>query len=164
MRRGRCWLDTVIVGLIRGYACGRGFQFLCPAHIVFGIEDFYKVIAKDRRGPGLAGRTKVMAFDIRGTLGKAAKGKRPLLSVPQISLPTRLIEIRIKPNSDTTIEMTFDRGWVIHMRLHNADSDVKTTGLKWDVTLSGMPNGLYEQEQPWLPRSDGDLICTYDFI
>ncbi len=130
----------------------------------FGIEDFYKVIAKDRRGLGLAGRTKVMAFDIRGTLGKAVKGKRPLLSVPQISLPTRLIEIRIKPNSDTTIEMTFDRGWVIHMRLHNADSNVKTTGLKWDVTLSGMPNGLYEQEQPWLPCSDGDLICTYDFI
>ncbi|MBB3279879.1 hypothetical protein FHX70_001829 [Slackia isoflavoniconvertens] len=28
-------LDTSIVGLIRGYACRRGFQlFSCPAHIV----------------------------------------------------------------------------------------------------------------------------------
>ncbi len=36
MRRGPRWLDAVIVGLVRGYACRRGFQFLCPVHIVFG--------------------------------------------------------------------------------------------------------------------------------
>ena len=117
----------------------------------FGSDDFYKLIAKDIRGKGIAGRTKVMAFNMYGTLGRPAKGRRPFHPVRQIKMPTRLIEIRVKPRSKTTLLMTFDEGWSISMRLHSADSKVMRTGLKWDVQLLGMPNGLYEQEQPWLP-------------
>lgn len=36
-------LDTDIVGLIRGYACRRGSDFLCPAHIVFWARSAFKV-------------------------------------------------------------------------------------------------------------------------
>ena len=128
----------------------------------FGTNDFYKVIAKDIRSKGMAGRTKVMAFNMKNTLGKPAKTKRPLHSIPQTGLPTRLIEVGMKQRSNTTIEIIFDKGWTIHMRLHSADTKVKTTGLKWDVTLYGMPNGLYEQEQPWLPRSESP--SQYEYI
>lgn len=132
----------------------------------FGTDDFYKLIAKDRRGEGVAGRTKVMAFNMYGTLGHSAKGKRSLHSIPQIKMPTRLIEVCIKPKSKTTLLMTFDEGWTISMRLHSADTKVKRTGLKWDVQLVGMPNGLYEQEQPWISHIDAlpSILPSTDYV
>ena len=120
----------------------------------FGSDDFYKVIAKDRRGKGIAGSTEVVAFNMNGTLGQSAKERRSIRSIPRVKMPSRLIEACIKPGSHTTILMTFDEGWAISMRLHSADSKVSRTGLKWDVQLAGMPNGLYKQAQPWLTQSD----------
>ena len=123
-----------------------------PAKLVgyfFGVQDFYKVIAKDRRGVGRAGLTKVMAFNLNGSLGRDAKGKKALHAIRRTSLPSRLVEIRPKAGTSTTLEMIFDGGWTISMRLHSADSRIKLTGLKWDIQLIGMPTGLYEQERPW---------------
>lgn len=107
----------------------------------FGVEDFYKIIAKDKRRNGTPGTTKVMAFNINGTLGQASSGVRPLHSVKRIKMPS------------TTILITFDENWSVSMRLHNADSKVKRTGLKWDVQLKGMPADMYQQEQPWHARN-----------
>ena len=123
-----------------------------PARLVgyfFGVQDFYKVIAKDKRARGSAGMTKVMAFNLGGTLGQAAAGKRPLHKVRQIALPSRLIEVTMKKGSRTTLLLTFSDGWAISMRLHSADTLVKKTGLKWDVQLQGLPPEMLVQSQPW---------------
>lgn len=119
----------------------------------FGLDDFYKAIAKVRRCAGSAGLTKVLAFNLNGTLGRSCGQARPIHPVRRVSLPTRLIEIGLKPGSTTTLIMTFNGGWSIKMRLHSADSQVRTTGLKWDVQLEGEPTDLYDQERPWLPGS-----------
>lgn len=116
----------------------------------FGKDDFYKVIAKDSRKKDSYGLTKVMAFNVKGTLGRSCGKTHPIHPVKTIPLPSRLIEIGFKENSFTTLIMTFDKGWTLSMRLHNADKRVKETGLKWDIQLIGMPTGLYEQEQPWI--------------
>lgn len=124
-----------------------------PAKLVgyfFGMQDFYKVIAKDRRGSNQAGLTKVMAFNMNGTLGKDGDDNPSLIALRKTALPGRLIEVRMKDNSLSTLIMTFDGGWSISMRLHTADSEIKRTGLKWDVQLEGVPSGIYEQEQPWI--------------
>ena len=119
-----------------------------PARLVgyfFGVQDFYKVIAQDSTAT-----TKVMAFNLTGTLGQpAAGGKKPVAKVRQISLPSRLIEVVKK--SSTTLLLTFDGGWAISMRLHNAETMVRRTGLKWDVQLRGMPPDMFIHVQPWQP-------------
>ena len=118
----------------------------------FGTKDFYKAIARDNIAHGSAGITEMMAFNLEGTLGKSLGAIRPLHPVRKVSLPTRLIEIGMKPGSSTTLIMTFNDGWSIKMRLHSADSKVKTTGLKWDVQLEGVPSGLFDQEKAWIPE------------
>lgn len=115
----------------------------------FGHEDFYKVIAMDRRVGQQSGLTKTMAFNMHGTLGKASGSARPIRSLKKVLLPDKLITIGRKDNSNTTIEIVLSKGWVVKMRLHSADKAIKTTGLKWDVTLAGMPTDIYMQERTW---------------
>lgn len=123
-----------------------------PARLVryfFGTNDFYKVIAQDRRQPGDAGITRVLPFNMGGTLGRQLGDARPLYQLPRTMLPSRLIEVRRCEGSKTTLQMIFDRGWAVSMRLHSADSRVKRTGLKWDVQLVGMPHDVQPQVRPW---------------
>lgn len=115
----------------------------------FGSKDFYKVISLER-----ISQTKVVAFNMSGTLNSAVEGHKPINKIPVLHMPTRLIEVRFKEKntgeiSKTTLTMVFDGGWTIDMRLHNADSKVKTTGLKFDVQLQGNPHGIYQQQRSW---------------
>lgn len=133
--RRLCELDESVPSKLLGY--------------FFGVEDFYKIIAKDRRRGGTPGTTKVMAFNINGQLGRSGSGVKPLHPVKHIKMPSRLLDIRIKKGTKTTLLITFDESWAVSMRLHSADSKVKRTGLKWDVQLKGMPSDMYQQEQSW---------------
>ncbi len=115
----------------------------------FGAQDFYKIISieKDRQ-------TKVTAFNMNGTLNNPSIGTVPIYKVKKIHYPTRLVDIRFKKerngqDSKTTISLIFDSGWQINMRLHNADTKVKMTGLKFDVQLAGQPNDIYQQQRSW---------------
>ena len=115
----------------------------------FGSKDFYKVISLES-----SSQTKVVAFNMSGTLNRPIGRHKPLNKIPALHMPTRLIEIRFKERntgeiSKTTLSMVFDGGWTIDMRLHNADSKVKTTGLKFDVQLQGNPHGIYQQQRSW---------------
>ena len=133
------------------------FSNLCKQHddvpqkllsYFFGSQDFYKIISleKDKQ-------TKVVAFNMNGTLNKSSEDVKPLYKVKRIHYPTRLVDIRFKKLkegfSNTTISIIFDEGWQIDMRLHNADSKVKITGLKFDVQLAGQPNDIYQQQRSW---------------
>lgn len=114
----------------------------------FGSKDFYKIISleKDKQ-------TKVVAFNMNGTLNASSQNEKSIYKVKRIHYPTRLVDIRFKQKgcviSKTTISIIFDGGWQIDMRLHNADSKVKMTGLKFDVQLAGQPNDIYQQQRSW---------------
>lgn len=114
----------------------------------FGSKDFYKIISleKDKQ-------TKVVAFNMQGTLNVSSSKEKSLYKIKKLQYPTRLVDIRFKKNgntiSKTTISIIFDQGWQISMRLHNADKRIKMTGLKFDVQLIGQPNDVYQQQRSW---------------
>lgn len=110
----------------------------------FGANDFYKVIMKSR-----ARTTTIEGFNMHGTLNANAGMTRPRMRVATIRMPTRLIDAAMKPNSKTTIILTFDGGWSISMRLHNKDSIAKPTSLAWDVNFVGLPPSTYVNTHSW---------------
>jgi hypothetical protein len=94
---------------------------------LLGKYDYYKVIKEN-------GTVSIMSFNIDGTLKWGSK----------IPLPTRIIEISQKPNSDTTIYITFDHGWQISFRIHNASTLVEPS-LKFDINIIGLPSTMSRQ-------------------
>lgn len=94
---------------------------------LLGRFDFYKVIKEN-------GTVNIKSFNLDGTLGW---GRR-------LPLPTDIIRIAPKPNSDTTIIMVFDRGWSISFRIHNASSRVEPS-LKFDIAPIGFPQEMSSQ-------------------
>lgn len=105
---------------------------------LLGVKDFYKVIYYPA-----GGTIHIQAFNFSGTLNKNAEtfGHAPL-TVNKIHFPTRIINHNFKPNSKNTIEVFFDRGWQISMRIHNASTALEKS-LKMDVRLKGVPNDLF---------------------
>ncbi len=98
---------------------------------LLGQYDYYKVIKEN-------GEVSVLSFNIDNSL---KWGDR-------LHLPTRIIEISQKPDSETTIIMTFDYGWQIAFRIHNASTIVEPS-LKFDITIVGSP-GISRHEIPYL--------------
>lgn len=95
--------------------------------------DFYKIISVDKLRI-----TTIQSFNMFGTLNLPSKTSKPSIAVPIINLPTQLIHIGFKPNSETTLLMCFDNGWQFSFRIHNAEKYV-CTSLKFDVQIAGMP-------------------------
>ena len=95
-------------------------------HYLLGYYDFYKV-AK------INGKAVVQSFNINGTL---RWGRR-------LPMPTTIENYR--DTTATTTLYTFDRGWQISFRIHNAESKV-TPSLKFDVQLVGLPHVLSTHE------------------
>lgn len=160
-RQGKSWKDIpdkkelfykpVLVELIKEIKRLCGVHKDVPEKLLvyfFGSKDFYKIISLERDE-----QTKVVAFNINGTLNQAAGDHKARYKVRKIKYPTRLVDVDFKKQnervSDTTISIIFDGGWQIDMRLHNADSKVKATGLKFDVQLAGQPNDVYQQQRSW---------------
>lgn len=95
--------------------------------------DFYKVISIDNKR-----LTTIQSFNMYGTLNLSSKETAPALKVPMIELPKSLLYIGLKPNSKTTIIMSFDEGWQFSFRIHNA-KDLVEPSLKFDIQILGMP-------------------------
>ena len=112
-------------------------------HYLLGRNDFYKVITNERRRV-----TQVMAFNIYGTLNRNAGRARPIVNIPQLTMPTRFFNISFKQYSRNTIEVTCDNGWTVSMRIHNASSRVEPS-LKFDVRLIGVPPTLHSHYEAW---------------
>ncbi|BBM89528.1 type II restriction endonuclease [Spirochaetota bacterium] len=99
-------------------------------HYLLGQHDFYKT-AKDN------GTAIVQSFNINGSL---LWGKK-------LPLPT-IIENRRNTTKTTTL-YSFDKGWQISFRIHNAESKV-TPSLKFDIQLTGLPHRLSRHEINYL--------------
>lgn len=110
---------------------------------MFGIQDFYKFIKDDHDEA-----TKVYPYNMHGSLMKSYKGNKNRQAVSSITLPEEIVEVRIKPNSKTTLEIYFDQ-WIISMRLHNADTKIKRTSLKFDVQIKAQPRKIMAAILPW---------------
>ena len=80
------------------------------------------------------GEVTIHSFNLHNTLGWGRT----------ISLPTRLIEARQKDDSENTLILTFDAGWQLSFRIHNAESRVMPS-LKFDVQIVGLPNATQHQ-------------------
>ena len=134
-RRGAIWNDFIDTKAARFYipvltAFRDEVVRLCASHpevpqkmvaYMLGNFDFYKVIKEN-------GNVSIQSFNLRGTLGW---GKR-------LHLPTRLVDIREKVESDNTLDLIFD-GWQFSFRLHSAETRV-IPSMKFDVRITSLPN------------------------
>lgn len=110
---------------------------------LLGEYDFYKVISIDNRRV-----TQIQTYNLRGTLNKATKKENPKTIIPVASLPTRIVNIDFKPQSNNTVELYLDGGWQFGFRIHNASTLVETS-LKFDIQIIGMPTTIISIECLW---------------
>lgn len=110
---------------------------------MFGMQDFYKIIKEDH-----SRSTKVYPYNMHGLLMSSYNGIKNTRAVQTITMPEEIVEVRIKPKSKTTIEIYFDQ-WIISMRLHNADSKISKTSLKFDVQIKAQPRKVMATILPW---------------
>ena len=110
---------------------------------LIGIEDYYKIVSKDNKKI-----TMVHTFNMHETLNKPAKNKVSAITVPVVKLPTRLVALVFKPDSNSTVEMYLDNGWQLSFRIHNASSKVEPS-LKFDVQFISMPMEVLNIECKW---------------
>lgn len=110
---------------------------------LIGIKDYYKVVSKDGRN-----LTMIHTFNMHDTLNKPAKNKISAITVPVVKLPTRLVILEFKPDSDNTVEMYLDNGWQLSFRIHNASTKVEPS-LKFDIQFISMPMEVLNIECKW---------------
>jgi len=95
---------------------------------LLGKYDFYKVIKEN-------GEVSIYSFNINGTLKWGNK----------LPLPSKIVDISQKPESDTTLVIIFDHGWQISFRIHNASTLVEPS-LKFDINIVGLPGTISKNE------------------
>lgn len=103
---------------------------------LIGRKDFYKVIKSNNT-------VEIQAYNINGTLNLPFKDIEPKYRTPQVLLPTEIIDISFKKNSNTTIIVTMNNDWTLSFRVHNASSRVESS-LKFDINLLKSPKKLFK--------------------
>lgn len=103
---------------------------------LIGKCDYYKVISHDADC-----LTVVKTFNLHNTLNKPSKVKISAFTIPSTNFPTDLVIIRLKPDSQTTVEMYLNEGWQLSFRIHSASTFVQTS-LKFDIQLIGVPDSV----------------------
>jgi hypothetical protein len=101
-----------------------------------GNKDFYKVIKSKNS-------VEIYAYNLNGTLNLPFENIKPKYITPKISLPTKILNIGFKKNSQTTIIVTLDNDWALSLRIHNASSRIEPS-LKFDINLLNSPKSLYK--------------------
>lgn len=105
-------------------------------------KDYYKLIHNNNH------ITTIMPFNLFKTLNQSTKNEKPKIIIPDIELPTRIIELSLKNNSKTTVILTMDNGWSISFRIHNASTIVEPS-LKFDIQLQSKPEALFYVNSEW---------------
>lgn len=100
---------------------------------LIGIEDYYKIISQDNKH-----LTLIRTFNVHGDLNKPSKVKVSAITVPIVELPSEMVALKFKKDSDNTVEMYLNNGWQISFRLHNASKKVEPS-LKFAIKFEGMP-------------------------
>jgi hypothetical protein len=100
-----------------------------------GNKDFYKVIKSDDA-------VEIQAYNLYGTLNLPFQDIQPKFKTPQVTLPSEIIDISYKNNSQTTLIVTFNNDWALSFRIHNASSRIEPS-LKFDINLINAPHSLF---------------------
>jgi len=103
---------------------------------LLGEYDFYKVISIDSKKA-----TNIQSFNLRGTLNQSSKTRKPDIVVPIAELPDELVAIKMKKDSNNTVELYLNNGWQFSFRIHNASTIVEPS-LKFDIQFTGMPTEI----------------------
>ena len=93
---------------------------------LLGEYDFYKVIYIDSED-----KARVEPFNLRGTLNQAG-AEMPKNTAPLMTLPERIVDLKLLPYGKNKVELKLDHGWAFSFRIHNASSYVEQS-LKFDV-------------------------------
>lgn len=91
---------------------------------MLGTNDYYKVFKQN-------GDVSVESFNMDGTLNWGN----------ELPMPDRLVDLSMRPGSQTTALMVLDAGWQLSFRIHNATSLVERS-LKFDIQIIGQPPQL----------------------
>ena len=110
---------------------------------LIGTKDYYKVVSRDSKR-----LTMIHTFNMHGTLNKPGKMGISAITVPVVALPTELVAVKFKAESNNTIEMYLNNGWQLSFRIHNASTKVEPS-LKFDVQFIGMPVSILNIECKW---------------
>lgn len=102
-----------------------------------GKHDFYKIMKFDNF-------VRIQGYNLYGTLNKPSYKQKPERRVQKMTFPTEIIQAKITGNN--TLTMTFDKGWALSFRIHNARTKVEPS-LKFDVQLVGIPNNMYDDRE-----------------
>lgn len=105
-------------------------------------SDYYKMIHHNSH------QTRVIPFNLFGTLNQGSSISSPSQIIPGIDLPTKIIDLSMKEKSKTTVILTMDRGWSISFRIHSA-SEIVEPSLKFDIALVGQPANLFYLDVAW---------------
>ena len=122
------------------------YSNIVPSNLLnylIGKKDFYKVIKRPNK-------TELFGFNLHGTLNKSSEKIKPTIKVTNLKLPSRIIELSLKPNSTDTLILTCDEGWQISFRIHNASSKVEPS-LKFDIKKE---TGV----QSFIDEKDGEKV------
>ena len=113
------------------------------AEYLLGKHDYYKLISNNA-----SRSTRVISFNLHGTLNQSSNSSEPDIEIPKVELPKRIFNLAMKPGSTNTIELNMDNGWEMSLRIHSASSKVESS-LKFDVQFEGMPTTLFIIDTPW---------------
>ncbi len=95
---------------------------------LLGRQDYYRVIKAN-------GDIIIGSFNMNNTLQWGGR----------LPMPTKIVNLEIKPGSKTTALLNADRGWTFSLRIHNGDKQLKPS-LKFDVKIIGNPPGLIQNK------------------
>ncbi len=95
---------------------------------MLGIADYYMIHKQN-------GDVVIQSFNMNNSLEWGR-------SFP---MPTRLVELAMRPRNQTTAVMVLDAGWQLSFRVHNADKFVKPS-LKFTVQIVGQPPELAQHQ------------------
>lgn len=135
-------LNGFISEIWRSYKQNLSMPKLMIEYLI-GSKDYYKVVSNDNKRI-----TIIHTFNVHKTLNMASKSKVSAISVPILDLPTELIAIKYKKDSNNTIEMYLNNGWQLAFRIHNASTFVEPS-LKFDIQFIGMPLSVMNIECRW---------------
>ncbi len=110
---------------------------------LLGEFDFYKMVSEDSKE-----QVHICVYNLKGTLNRSSGKAKPKRILGKSKLPERIIELEIKPNSNTTVDLTLDEGWAFSFRIHNASSKVETS-LKFDIKTVGIPTTVANIMYSW---------------
>lgn len=108
-----------------------------------GVKDYHKIVSRDSKK-----MTLIQTFNLHGTLNQPSAVKVSAFEVLTVDIPTEIISMRFKKNSNTTVEIYMDNGWAFSFRIHSA-SNVVQPSLKFDVQFISTPVSVMNIECKW---------------